>query len=103
MQQRTVTTQQATQDRFALLHLHFRQQTVNGNSRFGVSQINIRHGSEVRGTRADPANSQNGNIANIPANRGNVSTLGYSYKERRVNPSINSIAFNNKIHMAMPC
>jgi len=103
MQQRTVTTQQATQDRFALLHLHFRRQTVNGNSRFGVSQINIRHGSEVRGTRADPANNQNGNIGNIPANRGNVSTIGDPYKGRLVNPYINSTAFSNKIHTVMSC
>lgn len=54
-----------------VLHFHFQRFRQNGENRFGIIQINLRHGSQMRST----TNS----VANTVANAGRVSRHNYVF------------------------
>lgn len=56
-----------TFDRFVILHYHFRSVTVSGVRMLGISQVNIRHGNQIRRTVASFAlNSANAGFVSLP-------------------------------------
>jgi hypothetical protein len=54
-------------DRFVILHYHFRSVTVGGVRMLGISQVNIRHGNQIRLTiRNGQLNSDNAGYVSWP-------------------------------------
>ncbi len=54
-------------DRFVILHYHFRSVTVNGVRMLGISQVNIRHGNQIRlAIRGGQRNDYNAGYVGFP-------------------------------------
>ncbi len=56
----------AIYDRFVILHYHFRSITVGGVRMLGVSQVNIRHGNQIRLTIRGTLNAANRGYVRFP-------------------------------------